>query len=304
MCASCVNDGRPGPVKGPRGASLDSLWDYNHPDSSEIRFRRLIPDETREVDVAFLAELLTQIARAQGLQMKYEEAHETLDQAESLLTDKMIVPRIRYLLERGRVYNSSKESEKSEQYFYDAWKLARANDQDFYSVDALHMLAISTPPELQLSWAEAAMAEAEKSMDERARKWLGSLYNNTGWTYHDLGEYEKALDMFEKSLEWNQQYGDPGRVRTARWTIARAYRSLDRLEEALEIQMDLEQEIEAEGLEPDGYVYEEIGECLLALGREDESKPYFGMAYENLSKDEWMRANEADRLKRLKSLSR
>ena len=65
----------------------------------------------------------------------------------------------------------------------------------------------------------------------------------------------------------------------------------------------LEQEIEEKGVEADGYVYEEIGECLLALGREAESKKYFKLAYDLLSKDEWLKANQADRLKRLAKLS-
>jgi len=303
FCVSCIPDGRSGMVKGPTGEDLDSLWNYDDPEASEISFRRLIPDESESVDTASLAELLTQIARTQGLQMKFKEAHVTLDQAESLLEERMTRARIRYLLERGRVYNSSKEREKSEQYFVDAWNLGRKSKEDFYTVDALHMLAIVAHPDEQLSWAEAAMDAAEKSKDERAKKWLGSLYNNTGWTYHDLGEYEKALDMFEKSLAWNELNGDAARVRIARWTIARAYRSLDRLQEALDIQIGLEEEIDAEGIEPDGYVYEEIGECLLALGRDEESKPYFKMAFEHLSKDEWMQANEADRLKRLEQLS-
>jgi tetratricopeptide (TPR) repeat protein len=301
--ASCMTDGRSGKAGGPTGEDLDSLWDYDNPEASEMSFRRLIPDETESVDTAFLAELLTQIARAQGLQMKFEDAHQTLDQAESLLEERMKRARIRYLLERGRVFNSSGEREKSQQYFLDAWKLGRGSKQDYYMVDALHMLAIVAPADDQLSWAEAAMDAAEKSKDERTKKWLGSLYNNTGWTYHDLGELDKALDMFEKSLEWNRVHGDSTRVRIARWTIARAYRSLDRLQEALEIQLALEQEIDTEGVEPDGYVYEEIAECLLGLGRDEESKPYFKLAFEHLSKNEWMKANEADRLKRLEQLS-
>ena len=121
LSISCMKDGRSGTVKGPTGADLDSLWNYDDPEASEISFRRLIPDENEPVDTAFLAELLTQIARAQGLQMKFKEAHVTLDQAESLLTKRMTRARTRYLLERGRVYNSSEEREKSEQYFIDAW---------------------------------------------------------------------------------------------------------------------------------------------------------------------------------------
>ena len=35
-----------------------------------------------------------------------------------------------------------------------------------------------------------------------AKKWLGSLYNNIGWTYHDLQQYEAALAIFQKALVW------------------------------------------------------------------------------------------------------
>ncbi|MFM8370637.1 MAG: hypothetical protein ACKOBD_17965, partial [Chloroflexota bacterium] len=52
----------------------------------------------------------------------------------------------------------------------------------------------------------------------------------------------------------------------------------------------------------DGYVDEEIGECLLALNRVDEAKPYFTKAYELLSQDEWLMANEPERMKRMKEL--
>jgi hypothetical protein len=69
------------------------------------------------------------------------------------------------------------------------------------------------------------------------------------------------------------------------------------------IQRELESEIEEKGLDPSGYVFEEIAECLLLLGREDEAKVYFGKAYDELSQDQWLVANQADRLERLKDLS-
>ena len=59
----------------------------------------------------------------------------------------------------------------------------------------------------------------------------------------------------------------------------------------------------AEGI-PDGYNHEEIGECLLALGRPDEARPHFARAYEILSKDAWLADGEPERLKRLAELGR
>ena len=177
-----------------------------------------------------------------------------------------------------------------------------AHGEDFYAVDAAHMLGMVEPPETQLEWAAKAMELAEKSEDERARNWLGPLYNNTGWSYHDLKQYDKALELFQKSLKYRQEKKDEQGTRIAKWTIGRTYRSLGRIEEALQIQKELEKEFEEKGIEQGGYVFEELGECLLLLKKEDEARKYFKLAYDLLSKDPWLVANEAERLERLKKL--
>jgi tetratricopeptide (TPR) repeat protein len=281
---------------------FDAWWDYNDPAGTEVKFRELLPKTRESQDKSYYAQLLTQIARTEGLQRKFDDAHRTLDSVEAMLIDEMKVAKIRYLLERGRVYNSSGSPDTSKPLFLQAWELGVADQQDFYAVDAAHMLAIVEPPEKQLGWAEKAMSVAEKSQDERARNWLGSLYNNTGWTYHDLSQYDKALDMFEKALKFREEKKDEEGIRVAKWTVARTYRSLGRIEEALQIQRELEKEIEEKGIEHDGYVFEEIAECLLHLEKKEEAQKYFGLAYDLLSKDPWLSANQSDRLQRLKEL--
>jgi hypothetical protein len=84
--------------------------------------------------------------------------------------------------------------------------------------------------------------------------------------------------------------------------VARALRSLNRIEEALARQLELEREFESVH-ETDGYVFEEIGECLLLLKRKEEARPYFAKAHEILSQDAWLAEGEADRLIRLKELA-
>ena len=282
---------------------FDALWDYRHPDVTEQTFRKLIPAAKESGNVSYYAQLLTQIARTEGLQRRFEDAHRTLDSAHVLLTDKLPVAEIRYLLERGRVYNSSGSIALARPLFVEAWEKSRDAGEDFYAIDAAHMMAIVEPPDKQLAWAERAIATAETSESERARSWLTSLYNNTGWTYHDLGKYEQALDMFEKALSWEQENRkDEWRILIARWTIARTYRSLGRITEALAIQRALEAEISEKGLEQDGYVFEELAECLLQLGETAEAGNYFKRAYELLSQDEWFVANKPDRLTRMKEL--
>jgi tetratricopeptide (TPR) repeat protein len=281
---------------------FDKLWDYNNPDQTEAKFRELLPAAQASGDMLYYGQLLTQIARTQGLQQKFDEAHATLDTVEKMLTDDLVKVKIRYLLERGRVYNSSGAHDKAKPLFLNAYELAEANHEDYYAIDAIHMLQIVEPPEKQLEWAEKAIAMAEKTEDTRAQKWLGPLYNNTGWTYFDLKQFDKAMDLFKKSLSWRQAQNDEEGTRIAQWTIARTYREIEEVEKALEMQKTLEKEREQKSLDPDGYVFEEIAECLLLLERKDEAKPYFKRAYDILSQDEWLVTNQSDRLQRLKTL--
>jgi tetratricopeptide (TPR) repeat protein len=280
---------------------FDLLWDYDHPESTESAFRALLPAAEASGDRDYHAQLLTQIARAEGLQMKFDAAAATLDRAEALLTPELQVARVRLLLERGRVFNSSKRREKSRPLFREAWELAREIGADGYAVDAAHMLGIVEPGDEALAWNRTAIEAAERSSDPRARKWLGSLHNNLGWTHHDRGEFETALGHFRKALRAREADGKPGPIRIARWCIARTLRSLERYGEALAEQRALLAENETAGT-PDGFVEEEIGECLTALGRAGEAEPHFASAYSLLSKDPWLARDEPERLERLRRL--
>ena len=280
---------------------FDTLWDYSDPAATEMKFRELLPMAEASGDVSYHLQLLTQVARTQGLQRDFDGAHATLDKVEAAMEDQPDVVKVRYMLERGRAYNSSKEVDKARPLFLEAWKLARSAGEDYHAVDAAHMMAIIEEPEEALRWNEKAMKLAESSSDEDAGMWLGSLYNNIGWTYHDMGDYETALDLFEKALAWREEQEQVPQIRIARWCVARTLRSLERTEEALRMQEALLAEFDEAG-EKSGYVFEELGECHLALGRADEAEPYFAQAYEELSQDPWMVDNEAERLARLKQL--
>lgn len=281
---------------------FDSIWNHDDPAATGQQFLQLLPAAEASGDKSYLAQLLTQIARAQGLQRQFDAAHQTLDQAAELLTDDLQTAHVRYLLERGRVFNSSGKPDQARPLFLQAWELAQAINEDFYAVDAAHMLAIVSPSEEQMEWNLKALALAESSNQPRAKNWLGSLYNNIGWTYHDLKQYDDALAVFEKALKYRQEQGDPANIRIAKWCIARTLRSLGRTQEAFDQQLTLLAEHQAAS-SSDGYINEEIGECLLALGRVDESHPHFANAYAVLSQDAWLAENEATRLERLKARS-
>lgn len=285
-----------------RTATFDQLWDYSNPARSETLFREYEATLTGPETADLRLQLLTQIARAQGLQRHFEAAHQTLDQVERQLDDASATTRVRYLLERGRVFNSSGNPTAARPFFEAAWNQGCQAGLDAYAVDAAHMMAIVSDTELAIAWNRQALAHAEAATDPKARNWLGSLYNNLGWTYHDRGEYSTALDLFEKALEFRQSQQAIGPIRVARWCVARTLRSLGRTSEALEQQLELEKE-HAAASSRDGYVWEEIGECLLALGRAEEARPWFSKSHTELASDPWLVQNEAARLTRLKDLA-
>ncbi len=284
---------------------IDGYWDYQHPDQTEIVFRRLLTEEEASLDPPSRLQLLTQMARAQGLQQHFIEAHQTLDLVQSELTPELVIPTVRSLLERGRLFNSAGQPQEATSWFQQAWDLARTHEEaDFFAIDAAHMLAIVAHSfEETVAWNSRALHFAETTTNERARSWCGSLYNNLGWTYHEQSDYDQALAYFQQAEEWQQEHGNARERRIARWCIGRALRSLQRITEALTLQRDLLAMWEQAGEEQDGYVFEEIAECLYALGWVTESQPYFAQAYALLSRDHWLVAQEGTRVERLKQLS-
>src|SRR3954465_9514688 len=100
-------------------ADLRTLWDFDDPAGSEQRFRAA-------ADVAEGSErlvLLTQVARALGLQERYDEGHALLDHLS--LTDHEVATRAE--LERGRLLRSAGSPDEARPHFEAAARAAREN---------------------------------------------------------------------------------------------------------------------------------------------------------------------------------
>lgn len=278
--------------------NLDTLWDFDDPAGSERRFRQWIAALPLSADTSERAEAETQLARAQGLQRHFADAHATLDAVESRLSQLTERAQVRYLLERGRVFNSAQAPERAQPLFLAAWEQARAAAEDALAVDAAHMLGIVASGEDALTWNLRALDLAQSSAEPRAQRWQGSLYNNIGWSYFAEGRYTDALAMFERALERRRVDGQEKEIGVAHWRIARTLRALGRVDDALTLQQSL-----LASIPEDGYVSEEVGECLLALGRADEARPHFRRAADLLSRDIWLAEQEPERLARLRQLA-
>jgi len=289
--------------------TIRDKWDFHDPATSEGRFVAML--DSVAGDPVAQAIVRTQVARAQGLQRRFDDANATLDTVETQVKAlpagrPAIHARARLDIERGRALNSGGDPGRARPLFEQAFTEADSAGQAALAVDAAHMVAIAAGNDSAasdaLAWNERALAMAESSNDPEARKWRASLLNNLGWTYHEAKDYDKALALFERALAAREEMGDERNTREARWCVARCLRSLGRFDEALAQQQALEKECAA-AKEPDGYVFEELGEILYAQGKPQDAKPWFGKAYDELNADPFIRNDEPDRVARLLKLS-
>jgi len=295
--ATAPSDGGPATKPLPK---FDRLWDYDHPAVTEQKFRALLPAAEKSGDLSYLLELQTQVARCQGLEGKFDDCHATLDAVEKRLTDEVPVARIRYLLERGRAFNSSDHPDKAKPLFLAAWNQANTVGENGHAIDAAHMIAIVEPDlSAQVDWNCKALALIDK--DPKQQGWQPSIYNNLGETYRHRKEYDKALDCFQKRANWFKDRGQRPDIYTVK-DVARMNRLLGRSDIALATIEPVAKNLKAKK-RSDGYISAEYGQCLLAAGRTDEAKPFLVEAYELLSKDDDMVKNEPEELQRIKQLA-
>lgn len=234
------------------------------------------------------------------MQGKFDDCRATLDAVEKRLTDALPVAQIRYLLERGRAFNSANLPSEAKPLFRAAWEKAGEAKDTGYAIDAAHMLAIvEADPNAQMQWNLNAMRCAEQ--DPAQRRWLPSVLNNLGEAFRVLREYEKALDCFENRARWLRELGKEIDIYTKE-DIARMNRLLGRLDAALSMIEPVALELKS-NKQPDGYISAEYGQCLAAMGRSAEAAPYLVEACEKLSKDDYMIRYEPEELRTLERLA-
>lgn len=295
--------------------SLDDHWDFSDVAGTEGTFRQLLEESSKadlteepEADLLTL-ELQTQIARTRGLQDDFDGAGALLDQVDKAIADnrgradRFARVRVRALLERGRVINSSDgPKEEARDQFVQAWELARSAGEDGLAVDAAHMVAIvDRGTDGEMEWSLKALELAESSPQPRARRWRGSIYNNLGWTFHDQGDFDQALEYFDKQIVARKEAGKEPALRIALWARARCLRSLKRNQDALG-ELDRLVKQYGDAATKDGFVHEEYGENLLALGEDQKATESFGQAVTLLTQT-WVAKAEPERIERLKRLS-
>lgn len=258
---------------------LAPLWDFGKPEVSEQRFRQALESATG--DDALI--LHTQIARTYGLRKDFDAARKMLRQIEPAMDTAGPEARVRYELELGRSHASAAHTPEqmtsggkaqARLHFDAALSKARAARLDALAVDAIHMFAfLDTSPADQLKWSKAALELVQASTQPEAKRWEPSVRNNLGHALHQLGRYEDALIEFQQAVLLRERGSNADATRVAHWMVAWTLRSLGRIDEALEIQLRLENQNEAAG-KPDPYVHEELEALYRAKGDEARAEHF------------------------------
>ena len=279
---------------------LRPLWRFNDLDASEERFRAQLEAET---SAAGRAEVLTQLARVEGLRGAFDEGEELLREAESLAGPSPVA-RARVDLERGRLLRSGGEPERALPLFEAAFRTALDAGELFIAVDAAHMAALAAPDDEQfIAWTERGIVLAEAA-GPSVRYWLGSLLNNLGWRYYEAGDHTQALAAFTRALEEREgDAGDAEPIALARYAVAKTLRALGRAEEARPFAEQAVAWAEAEG-RPGAWYHEELAETYAALGRAGDARTHAERALALLAEADPELEPEGARAERLRALAR
>ena len=278
----------------------DNIGTFDDLNSIEVQLRTRLDHESSEHSDKNL-ETLSQLSRILGLQGRALEAQQLLDNVKKALLEKGQVlagrPAIRFHLELGRLLCLQMNLSKAQKEFFQAWTLASESNETFFAIDAALMIAVIQTPKNQSEWLARALNLAQGAQEASAKLWLPYLHVTSGWHLFDVRRFEDALTSFDNALALQSPEDFP-RVAVIKWGRARTLRSLQRAEEALAVQFELSAELELQG-KMNGHVLLEIAECLQALKKETEAKPYYESAYHQLSKDTWYQDNRAAELSRI-----
>jgi tetratricopeptide (TPR) repeat protein len=277
---------------------LRPLWDFDDLAASEARFRaQLDAEET----AAGRAEVLTQLARVEGLRGDFEAGERLVREAEALAGETGAAA-VRVDLERGRLLRSGGDPAAALPLFESAYARALAAGEAYLAGDAAHMAALAASGrDGYLAWTNRGIELARSN--ESARYWLGPLLNNLGWEHFEAGEHEDALAAFERALAARLE--DPGNasaIALARYAVGKALRALGRADDAVP---QLEQAVawaEAEGA-PDGWYHEELALEYDASGRTEDAREQARLAVRLLERDDPAFPDDVQRAARMRELA-
>lgn len=273
-------------------------WDFGDLDGTERRLRAALGEEASD---AGRAEVLTQLARVDGLRGDIGSGDGILDEAAELAGSSGMA-RARIDLERGRLRRSSGTAEDALPLFESAFATASDAEEWFVAADAAHMAALAAPDRAGIvEWTGRGLELAEEHTE--AAYWAGPLLNNLGWEYYEARQLADALAAFAGALVARER--DPGNgegIALARYAVGKTLRALGRSGEAVP-QLERAAAWAVEKGRPDGWFHEELALEYAAVDRAEDARDQARLAIPLLEAADPSFAGDAERSGRLRSIA-
>jgi tetratricopeptide (TPR) repeat protein len=278
---------------------LRALWDFDDLDASEARLRLQLDEEASP---SGQAEVLTQLARIEGLRGDFDAGERLITEAEAR-AGASAVAGARVDLERGRLRRSSGDPAVAMPLFEKAFDAALGAGELFIAVDAAHMAALVAPDAAGLTKWTVKGIEIAESSEPSVRYWLGPLLNNLGWQQFESGDFEAALASFQDALEERER--DPENrqaIELALYAVAKTLRSLGRANEGVTV---LTRALASAAIDArtDPWVHEELAETCAVLGRKADARKHAERALALLPDADPEFERDDDRAARLREIA-
>ena len=301
--------------------NFDDAWgQLGDPVLVEQRFVELLLQTFALENKSIYLQMLSQLALAQACQKKFDQAHATLDQAESLLSPGYELAHARILCERGRTFQQAGDIVQARIYFEKSYELSVQHNFDKQTINAAHMIAIVGQNAAEkIAWNCKALDLAMSRDDASAQSWKGPLFNNLGANYLEIKDCHNALQMFELALaEFEKDPVYHSHTRFAQFRVAQVLRMLEKYEQALALLQSQLQEYDEIAITGQlgmpqemfvmmrGWLYEELAIVHAALQDTHASQKYAQLALQDLAGNAMFAATDPmarERIEKLEEMS-
>jgi len=239
-----------------------------------------------------LTEAYSQIARCHLKLERLDSGKEWLARAGKIADKKQATGWSRFLGVRGRFEWREAASEthepapvvdKAATTFREMYAYCMLHDLHERAIDAANMLSIVGPPSEKIDWGLKGIKAAE---DGALESWLGPLWNNLGWNYDEIGEYDRALEALKKAREYHYKSERAIPRLVADWSVCVQLRKTGQIDSARAIMVGVLSKAESlyadqptsEHSEWVGLSHREMGEIELASAGDKKALEAFRKA--------------------------
>ena len=278
---------------------LRGLWDFGDLDTTERRLREQL---AREADDAGRAEVLTQLARVEGLRGDVDAGERSIEEA-AARAGKDVTARARIDLERGRLRRSSGDPEAALPLFASAFETSLGCWPVLHRRRRGAHGRAGRPRPLGLPRLDGARDRARGGATTGPG--TGSARSSTtsaGSATSTASTRRRSTRSSGPYVHANGTHPTARRSRSRATRVGKALRALGRSAEAVPLLEHAVAWAQREGA-PDGWFHEELAEEYAALGRANEAREQARLAVPLLLEADPSFAGDGGRAARLRSLA-